>query len=44
MCREGFVVFLNRVQNFLHILEKSGEMELLLARWFREASYVKRLP
>jgi polar amino acid transport system substrate-binding protein len=37
-------LLVNWVQNFLHILEKSGEMELLLARWFREASWIKRLP
>ena len=37
-------LLVNWVQNFLNTLEKTGEMDRLLERWFSDASWVKRLP
>jgi polar amino acid transport system substrate-binding protein len=37
-------LLLNWVQNFLHTLEKAGEMERLLERWFKDTSWISRLP
>jgi polar amino acid transport system substrate-binding protein len=37
-------LLLNWVQNFLNTFEKTGEMELLLERWFKDTSWVNRLP
>ncbi len=37
-------LLVNWVQNFLHALEKTGEMEHLLERWFKDTSWVSRLP
>jgi polar amino acid transport system substrate-binding protein len=37
-------LLVNWVQNFLNALEKTGEIERLLERWFRDASWISRLP
>ena len=37
-------LLVNWVQNFLNTLEKTGEMQLLLERWFKDTSWVSRLP
>jgi polar amino acid transport system substrate-binding protein len=37
-------LLLNWVQNFLNTLEKTGEMALLIERWFKDTSWVSRLP
>ena len=37
-------LLVNWVQNFLHTLEKGGEMEMLTERWFNSTSWVSRLP
>lgn len=37
-------LLVNWVQNFLNALEKTGEMGLLIERWFKDASWVSRLP
>ena len=37
-------LLVNWVQNFLNALEKTGEMGLLLERWFKDTSWVSRLP
>jgi polar amino acid transport system substrate-binding protein len=37
-------LLLNWVQNFLHTLEKAGEMERLFERWFKDTSWINRLP
>jgi len=37
-------LLVNWVQNFLNTLEKTGEMGLLLDRWFKDTSWVSRLP
>jgi len=37
-------LLVNWVQNFLNALEKTGEMQLLLERWFKDTSWVSRLP
>jgi polar amino acid transport system substrate-binding protein len=37
-------LLVNWVQNFLNALEKTGEMEQLTERWFKDASWVSRLP
>jgi len=37
-------LLVNWVQNFLNTLEKTGEMQLLLERWFKDSSWVSRLP
>jgi polar amino acid transport system substrate-binding protein len=36
-------LLVNWVQNFLNTLEKSGEMEILAQRWFKDPSWVKNL-
>jgi polar amino acid transport system substrate-binding protein len=37
-------LLVNWVQNFFNTLEKTGEMGLLLDRWFKDTSWVSRLP
>jgi polar amino acid transport system substrate-binding protein len=37
-------LLVNWVQNFLNTLEKTGEIQLLLERWFKDTSWVSRLP
>jgi len=37
-------LLVNWIQNFLNTLEKTGEMALLLDRWFKDTSWVSRLP
>jgi len=37
-------LLVNWVQNFLNTLEKTGQMALLLDRWFKDTSWVSRLP
>jgi polar amino acid transport system substrate-binding protein len=37
-------LLVNWVQNSLHFLEKSGEMEGLMVRWFKDTSWLSRLP
>ncbi len=37
-------LLVNWVQNFLNTLEKNGAMEQLLERWFKDTSWVSRLP
>jgi len=37
-------LLVNWVQNFLQTLEKSGEMGKLLERWFKDTTWIKRLP
>lgn len=37
-------LLVNWVQNFLSTFAKTGEMELLLDRWFKDTSWVSRLP
>jgi len=37
-------LLVNWVQNFLNTLEKTGEMQLLVERWFKDTSWVSRLP
>ena len=37
-------LLVNWVQNFLNTLEKTGGMEALVERWFKDASWISRLP
>jgi polar amino acid transport system substrate-binding protein len=37
-------LLVNWVQNFLNTLEKTGGMETLVERWFKDTSWVSRLP
>ena len=37
-------LLVNWVQNFLNTLEKTGGMEGLVERWFKDASWISRLP
>jgi len=37
-------LLVNWVENFLHALEKMGNMEALMEKWFRNASWVSQLP
>jgi polar amino acid transport system substrate-binding protein len=37
-------LLLNWVQNALNFLEKTGELEELIQRWFKDTSWVSRLP
>jgi polar amino acid transport system substrate-binding protein len=37
-------LLVNWVQNLLHYLEKSGELDVLMQRWFKDPSWVSRLP
>jgi len=37
-------LLVNWVQNFLNTIEKTGEMERLLERWFKDTSWISRLP
>jgi polar amino acid transport system substrate-binding protein len=37
-------LLVNWVQNFLNTLEKTGGMEQLVERWFKDASWISRLP
>jgi len=37
-------LLVNWVQNFLNALEKTGEMQLLVERWFKDTSWVSQLP
>jgi polar amino acid transport system substrate-binding protein len=37
-------LLVNWVQNFLNALEKMGDMEMLMEKWFKDASWVSRLP
>jgi polar amino acid transport system substrate-binding protein len=37
-------LLINWVQNFLHALEKMGNMEALMEKWFKNASWVSQLP
>ena len=37
-------LLVNWVQNSLHFLEKDGEIEALMLRWFKDSSWVNRLP
>jgi polar amino acid transport system substrate-binding protein len=40
----GDPLLVNLVQNMLSTLEKSGELELLMQKWFKDSSWVKSLP
>jgi hypothetical protein len=35
---------IENLKNFLHTLEKMGDMERLMERWFKNTSWVSRLP
>ena len=37
-------LLVNWVQNVLHLLEKTGELDVLMQRWFKDTSWVNRLP
>ena len=37
-------LLVNWVQNFLHALEKMGQMERLMEKWFKNTSWVSQLP
>jgi polar amino acid transport system substrate-binding protein len=37
-------LLVNWVQNVLHHLEKTGELEALIQRWFKDTSWISRLP
>jgi polar amino acid transport system substrate-binding protein len=37
-------LLVNWVQNFLNALEKTGEMKMLMEKWFKDTSWVKQLP
>ena len=37
-------LLVNWLQNFFNYLEKTGELELLIQRWMKEASWVSQLP
>ena len=37
-------LLVNWVQNVLHLLEKTGELDVLMQRWFKDTSWVSRLP
>jgi polar amino acid transport system substrate-binding protein len=37
-------LLVNWVQNYLHVLEKVGELEKLIDRWFKDTSWISRLP
>ena len=37
-------LLVNWVQNVLHFLEKTGELEALTQRWFKDTSWISRLP
>jgi polar amino acid transport system substrate-binding protein len=37
-------LLVNWVQNALHLLEKTGELDVLMQRWFKDTSWVSRLP
>ncbi len=37
-------LLLNWVQNVLNFLEKTGELESLIQRWFKDTSWINRLP
>jgi polar amino acid transport system substrate-binding protein len=37
-------LLVNWIQNSLHFLEKSGEIEGLMLRWFKDTSWLSRLP
>jgi ABC-type amino acid transport substrate-binding protein len=34
----------NWVENFLGILDETGEMDELIRRWFKDGSWLKQLP
>ena len=40
----GDPLLVNLVQNMLSTLEKSGELDLLMQKWFKDPSWVKSLP
>jgi polar amino acid transport system substrate-binding protein len=40
----GDPLLVNWVQNFLNALEKMGDMKLLMEKWFKDTSWVSRLP
>jgi len=40
----GDPLLVNWVQNYLHTLEKMGEMKVLTEKWFKDTSWVNRLP
>jgi hypothetical protein len=37
-------LLVNWVQNFLQTLEKTGQMKMLLEKWFKDTSWVSQLP
>jgi polar amino acid transport system substrate-binding protein len=37
-------LLMNWVQNYLNTLEKTGELERLTDRWFKDTSWISRLP
>ncbi len=37
-------LLVNWLQNFLHSIEKTGEMKALMERWFNDASWLSQLP
>jgi polar amino acid transport system substrate-binding protein len=37
-------LLVNWIQNALHFLERSGELEALTLRWFKDTSWISRLP
>jgi polar amino acid transport system substrate-binding protein len=37
-------LLVNWVQNVLHHLEKTGELDALIQRWFKDTSWISRLP
>ena len=40
----GDPLLVNWVQNFLQTLEKTGQTKMLLEKWFKDTSWVSRLP
>ena len=38
------LLLVHLVQNMLSALEKSGELDLLMQKWFKDPSWVKSLP
>jgi len=37
-------LLVNWVQNVIHTLQKGGEMQMLIQRWFKESDWIKQLP
>lgn len=37
-------LLVNWVENVIHTLQKGGEMQMLIQRWFKESDWIKQLP